>query len=155
MRSRRIKAVGLVLLALFGLSGAVNAQTQAAPGTTVKIPADKITYVSSGIKQHGGEIFLGAAYGNAQTGKHGTFMKFTPGFHSLLHSHTNDYYAVVIKGIMSNPEKGEKDSPLPPGSYWYQKGGEPHTTNCLSTKEECIIFLVSDGLFDAQVLEKE
>jgi len=33
---------------------------------------------------------------------------------------------------MSNPEKGEKDSPLPVGSYWYQKGGEPHYTNCLS-----------------------
>jgi len=32
-------------------------------------------------------------------------MKFTPGFHSLLHSHTYDYYAVVIKGIMSNPEQ--------------------------------------------------
>jgi hypothetical protein len=55
---------------------------------------------------------------------------------------------------MSNPEKGEKDSPLPVGSYWYQKGGEPHYTNCLS-KEDCIIFLVSDGKFDAQVLEKE
>ena len=40
MKSRHIKAVGLVLLALFGLSGAVNAQTQAAPGTTVKIPAE-------------------------------------------------------------------------------------------------------------------
>ncbi len=54
-------------------------------------------------------------------------MKCTPGFHSLLRSHINDYYAVVIKGIMSNPERGEKDSPLPPGSYWYQKGGEPDT----------------------------
>jgi hypothetical protein len=51
-------------LALFGLSGTVNAQTQAASGATVKIPADKITFVSSGIKQHGGEIFLGAAYGD-------------------------------------------------------------------------------------------
>jgi hypothetical protein len=33
MKFRHVKAVGLVLLALFGLSGAVNAQTQAAPGT--------------------------------------------------------------------------------------------------------------------------
>ena len=68
--------------------------------------------------------------------------------------HTSDYYVVVVKGVMSNPEKGEKDSPLPVGSYWYQKGGEPHYTKCLS-KEDCIIFLASDGKFDAQVLEKE
>ena len=42
-------------------------------------------------------------------------MKFTPGFRSLLHSHTFDYYAMWFKGVISNPEKGEKDSPLPVG----------------------------------------
>ena len=55
--------------------------------------------------------------------------------------------------MISNPEKGEKDLPLPVGSHWYQKGGEPHYTKCLS-KQACTIFLVSDENFDAQVLEK-
>jgi hypothetical protein len=128
----------LVSSALLGLAGATSAQEPAATGTTVKVPADQIKFVTSGIRQHGGEIFLGRAFGDIQNGKNGTF----------------DYYAVVVKGVMSNPEKGEKDSPLPVGSYWYQRGGEPHYTNCLS-KEDCIIFLVSDGKFDAQVLEKE
>ena len=55
----------------------------AATGTTVKVPADQIKFVTSGIRQHGGEIFLGRAFGDVQNGKHGTFMKFTAGFHSL------------------------------------------------------------------------
>jgi hypothetical protein len=154
MKFGQLTASGIAFSVLLGLAGAASAQEPAAAGATVKIPADQIKFSTSGIRQHGGEILLGRAYGDVQNGKHGTFLKFTPGFHSLLHSHTYDYYAVVVKGVISNPEKGEKDSPLPVGSYWYQKGGEPHYTNCLS-KEECIIFLVSDGKFDAQVLEKE
>jgi len=154
MNSRRLFSFVLASSALLGSAGATSGQEQAAAGTTIKVSAGRIKFVTSGIRQHGGEIFLGPAFGDVQTGKHGTFMKFTPGFRSLLHSHTFDYYAVVIKGVISNPEKGEKDSPLPVGSYWYQKGGEPHYTNCLS-KEECVIFLVSDGKFDAQTLEKE
>jgi len=81
-------------------------------------------------------------------------MFFPAGFVSLEHSHTYDYYAVVIKGTIANPLEGEKDLPLPPGSYWYQQGGEPHWTKCIS-KVPCTIFLVSDGRWDAQVLEKK
>ena len=66
--------------ALLGLAGATSAQEPAATGTTVKLPADQIKFVTSGIHQHGGEIFLGRAFGDMQNGKHGTFMKFTPGF---------------------------------------------------------------------------
>jgi len=143
-----------LVLASSALLGSADATQGQGPSATIKVPANQIEFVTSGIRQHGGEIFLGSAFGDVRNGKHGTFMKFTPGFRSLLHSHTFDYYAVVVKGVMSNPEKGEKDSPLPVGSYWYQKGGEPHYTNCLS-KDECIIFLVSEGKFDAQTLEKE
>jgi hypothetical protein len=119
-----------------------------------QIPASQIPRLHSGIIQQGGEILLGPAYGDMKTGKHGSFMFFPAGFVSLKHSHTYDYYAVVIKGTIANPLEGEKDLPLPPGSYWYQKGGEPHWTKCIS-KVPCTIFLVSDGLWDAQVLEKK
>ncbi|MFT3696434.1 MAG: DUF4437 domain-containing protein [Kofleriaceae bacterium] len=128
--------------------------TAGADSKSVKVPADKVKLVSSGIKQHGGEILVGPAYGDIKNGKHGSFLHFPGNWSSLLHSHTSDYYAVVIKGTIANPLKGEADVALPPGSYWYQKGGEPHTTKCIS-KEDCLVFLVSDGKFDAQVLEKE
>jgi beta-alanine degradation protein BauB len=154
MKAPHLTKYGISFTALLLTVGA-GAQNQDSSGTTVKIPSSQIHYVSSGIKQNGGEIFFGPAYGDLKTGRHGTFLKFTPGFRSLLHSHTYDYFAVVVQGVMANPEKGEKDVPLPPGSYWYQKGGEAHSTKCLSKDKECIIFLVSDGKFDAQVLEKE
>ena len=66
--------------ALLSLAGATSAQERAVAGTTVKVPADQIKFVTSGIRQHGGEIFLGRAFGDIQNGKHGTFMKFTPRF---------------------------------------------------------------------------
>jgi beta-alanine degradation protein BauB len=121
---------------------------------SVKIPASQIHHDHSGIVQHGGEILLGSASGDMKTGRHGSFMFFPAGFVSLKHSHSHDYYAVVIKGTIANPLEGEKGLPLPPGSYWYQKGGEPHWTKCIS-KVPCTIFLVSDGSWDAQVLGKE
>jgi quercetin dioxygenase-like cupin family protein len=153
-KSLNVTTGGLLVTALCCVGSSVSAD-QARSGESAQIPAGQVHYVSSGIKQHGGEIFIGSGYGDYKSGKHGTFLKFTPGFHSLLHTHTYDYYAVVIKGVVENPVKGEKDTPqLPPGSYWYQKGGQPHWTNCVS-KTECIVFLVSDGKWDAQVLEKE
>jgi beta-alanine degradation protein BauB len=146
-----------ILLALgvgCGATPSPRAADAVSAGTTVKIPADKIQFVHSGIVQHGGEILLGPAFGDIKTGKHGTFLHFQGQWASLLHSHTYDYFAVVVKGTVANPEQGEADVPLPPGSYWYQKGGEPHATKCISA-EECLVFLVSDHAFDAQVLEKE
>ncbi|RRA49294.1 DUF4437 domain-containing protein [Acidipila sp. EB88] len=124
-------------------------------GSSVQIPDEKIPRVKTGIVQHGGEILIGPAYGDVQNGHHGTFLYFPANWSSLEHTHTFDYYAVVIKGTIQNPRVGETDAvKLGPGSYWYQKGGEPHWTKCVS-KEPCTVFLVSEGKFDAQVLEKE
>lgn len=154
MKSRAITICSLLLSATLWLSPDGKAADQTQHQQSVKIPASQIHRDHSGIVQHGGEILLGPAYGDMKTGRHGSFMFFPAGFVSLKHSHTYDYYAVVIKGTIANPLEGEKDLPLPPGSYWYQKGGEPHWTKCIS-KVPCTIFLVSDGLWDAQVLEKE
>ena len=140
--------------ALLCLEGATSAQELTATGTTVKSPRTQIKFVTSGIRQHGGEIFLGRAFGDMQNGKHGTFMKFIPWFpQPAPFAHVRSLRRGGQRCHV-NPEQGEKDSPLPVGSYWYQKDGEPHYTNCLS-KEDCIIFLVSNGKRDAQVLEKE
>jgi hypothetical protein len=69
------------------------------------------------------------------------------GFKSAVHTHTEDYYAVVIEGVDANfPARG-KATPLPVGSYWFQRGEEPHETQCLS-KTGCLFFLVQPGAFD-------
>ncbi len=101
MNFQKLLSFVLASSALLGLAGATGAQELAAAGTTVKVPADQIKFVTSGIRQHGGEYFW-------------------------------------VGRVLLVPE-GRR---------------APLQANCLS-KEECVIFLVSDGKFDAQTLEKE
>ena len=49
-----------------------------------------------------GELMAGPAYGNLGAGPHGTFIKMPAGFVSPLHTHDEDYYAVVISGVGVN-----------------------------------------------------
>jgi opacity protein-like surface antigen len=116
-------------------------------GPSVSIPADQITFVPSGVKTDVGELYAGPAYGNLAKGKHGTFIRMPAGFVSPVHTHTEDYFAVVIRGTGANGAPGAADVPLPQGSYWFQRGEEAHVTKCLST-EDCLFFIVQPGKFD-------
>ncbi len=130
-------------------SSAAVAQT-AAPtheGPSVSTPAGQITFFGSGVKTDKGELFAGPAYGDLQNGRHGTFIRMPHGFVSPVHTHTEDYFGVVIKGVGANQAPGGKAVPLPAGSYWFQRGEEAHVTQCLST-EDCLFFIVQPGKFD-------
>ena len=116
-------------------------------GPSVSIPVDQIKFFASGVKTEKGELMAGPAYGDLQHGRHGTFIHMPHGFVSAVHTHTEDYFAVVVKGIGANQLPGGKIIPLKPGSYWFQKGEEPHVTQCLS-KEDCLFFIVQPGKFD-------
>lgn len=116
-------------------------------GPSVSIPADRISFFGSGVKTDKGELQAGPAYGNLQQGRHGTFIHMPAGFISPVHTHTEDYFAVVIKGVGANQLPGGKIIPLAAGSYWFQKGEEAHVTQCLS-KEDCVFFIVQPGKFD-------
>lgn len=63
------------------------------------------------------------------------------------HTHSEDYWAVVITGVGANGAPGAADVPLPPGSYWTQRGNEVHVTKCLSAVE-CVFFVSQTGKFD-------
>ena len=69
------------------------------------------------------------------------------GFVSAPHAHTEDYFGIVITGVGVNTGAKGKDVPLPPGSYWFQPGGQEHVTKCVSTTE-CIFFIHQGGKFD-------
>ena len=94
-----------------------------------------------------GALQASAAFGDLSKGEHATFIKMPTGFVSGLHSHTHDYYGIVITGVGVNTAAGSKDVPLPPGSYWFQPGGEPHVTKCISSTE-CIFFIHQGAKFD-------
>lgn len=98
-------------------------------------------------------IKMAAAYGDRNTGSHGSFGQFPPNFETPSHVHSGAYHGVVIKGVMTNPFKGEANSPsLQPGSYWYVPAGSEHTTACISDSP-CEFYFYADGAFDFTPVE--
>ena len=124
-------------------------------GKSTSIPSSQLKFNDTGARGVDGKtkIEFADAYGNMTTGKHGSFFIFTPGFVSPLHTHTYDYFAVVLKGVLANYQPGEKPIKLGPGSYWYQVGKQAHITACYS-KTPCQIFIVQSSKFDAQIPPK-
>jgi quercetin dioxygenase-like cupin family protein len=124
---------------------------------SVEIPFNEMQFQHSGYVWYGRlksgdhtpDIEVSDAYGKIGTGAHGTLLKWPTGFKSVLHTHTADYYAVVIQGTVLNYRPGGKKTPLTPGSYWFQRGGEPHVTECV-TKGGCMAFMYQPVKFDAQ-----
>lgn len=107
------------------------------------LPVDQLAFY-----QNPQGLTVANAWGDPATGPHSNYIKMPGGAASGLHTHSFSYYGVVIAGIVANePSDGVPARPLKPGSYWFQKGGEPHVTNCLSATE-CLIFVTSKGPFD-------
>lgn len=146
----KLKSILFAAAMATGVTGLAYAQT-AAPiaheGPSVSTPANQIHFFKAGVKTEKGELEAGPAYGDLQHGRHGTFIHMPHGFVSPVHTHTQDYFGVVIKGVGANQLPGGKVIPLPAGSYWFQKGEEAHVTQCLS-KEDCLFFIVQPGAFD-------
>lgn len=150
MRQTNTILAALLIAATMGAGGAAIAQSSTQPkheGPSVSTPAGNIKFFGSGVKTNKGELFAGPAYGDLQQGRHGTFIRMPFGFVSPVHTHTEDYYGVVIKGVGANQKPGGEVIPLAAGSYWFQKGEEPHVTQCLS-KTDCLFFIVQPGKFD-------
>lgn len=116
-------------------------------GPSISIPASEINFTQSGIKTEKGELLQGRAYGDVENGRHGTFVRVPANFVSPVHSHTEDYYAVIVEGVMSNGAPDAEVVPLPVGSYFFQQGEEEHVTRCLSDTG-CMFFFVQPGKFD-------
>ena len=132
------------------LFAAVTTHASAAPGNypSISTPVTDLKYGPTGVSDgiHG-ELMAGPAYGDLAHGAHGTFIKMPAGFVSKVHTHTEDYWGVVISGVAVNGTPGSKDLALPVGSYWFQKGGEAHVTKCISPNE-CIFFINQRDKFD-------
>lgn len=119
------------------------ANLSVAAGISVSVPVAEMQYTETGI----GPIKVAPGYGDMFKGAHSNFVKIPGGFNSPLHFHTEDYYAVVVSGVVGNGVEGAQDIPLSPGSYWFQSGNEKHVTKCLSSTE-CVFFVTQPGKFD-------
>src|SRR5262249_2630129 len=97
------------------------------------------------------DIMVSDLYGRFGNTRHSTMMRFPANFKTVVHTHTGDYYAVLISGTLKNYRPGGPMVTLSaPGSYWYQKAGEKHVTWCAS-KTPCTFFLTQGIGFDAQI----
>jgi len=116
--------------------------------SSVSKPVTELQYGPTGLSDgvHG-ELCAAPAYGDLAHGPHGTFIKMPAGYVSPTHAHTEDYWAVVVSGVMVNKKPDSPDVALPVGSYFFQKGGESHVTKCISPNE-CIFFINQAGKFD-------
>jgi hypothetical protein len=115
-----------------------------AADTSISVPVNELKFFDTGV----GPLKAAPGFGDLSKGPHSTFVKLPAGFVSPLHTHSDDYYAVVITGVIANePDLNVKDRPMAPGSYWFQKGNAKHVTKCLSANE-CVIFLTQSGKFD-------
>src|SRR5215475_12504424 len=116
--------------------------------SSISQPVTELRYGPTGISDgvHG-ELQAAPAYGDLSQGPHGTFIKMPAGYGGHVHTHSDDYWAVVVSGAMVNKKPDGPDVPLAAGSYYFQKGGEPHVTKCLSPNG-CIFFVNQNGKFD-------
>ena len=137
--------LGLATLVCAAIGGVVAAVAQ--DSTSVSRPAPSFQFGGTGVKTEIGELKASGAYGDFTKGMHGTFIKMPAGFVSPLHTHTEDYFGIVIQGVAVNTQNGKNDAELPVGSYWLQKGKEPHVTKCVS-KTDCLFFIYQPGKFD-------
>lgn len=98
-------------------------------------------------------VTMAAAYGDRSAGAHGTFGRFPANFITPMHTHTGAYHGIVIKGVMTNPFKGEVTIPeMVPGSYWYVPAGAVHATACISD-EPCEFYFHAESVFDFTPVE--
>ena len=88
-------------------------------------------------------VELAPLWGTRTTGEAGTLLRTQPGFDSGLHSHTADYWAVVVQGTWKHwvPSTGEGVGvTLEPGAHWMQIHTQLHQDACVS-KVPCVVFL--------------
>jgi quercetin dioxygenase-like cupin family protein len=156
----KLRSLAFVAAAAFAFSAASQAQDSAAypplnGGTSVSNPASHYVFKDTGARGINPKtgIQVSNVWGDVTKGAHGAFFRFDPGFVSPVHTHTYDYYAVVIKGTLQNYQPGQTPANLGPGSYWYQRGKQTHTTACVSN-EPCEIYIVQGAQFDAQIPPK-
>jgi len=135
-----------VIAAVLATAGSVFANIAAAD--SVSVPNEKLNYVKTGI----GPLWAAPVFGDIFGGKHGTLIKMPKKFTSPVHTHSEDYHAVVVTGIISNGLPGAADVPLATGSHWFQKGDEAHVTKCLSSTE-CVFFITQQDKFDFFVVQ--
>jgi quercetin dioxygenase-like cupin family protein len=94
-------------------------------------------------------VSMSVIWGDPNTGPHGTFTKFVPGYDAGTHTHSSDVWIVVIKGAyLYKDESGEKR--VGPGDFIRIQGGHKHWSGGDKT-EGALFYQEGAGKFDLTV----
>lgn len=93
---------------------------------------------------------VATVWGDPKTAASGMLMKLPAGAALFWHIHRHDYHGVVLSGTVDNLESGRESKELPPGSYYFQPGGNKHTTSCKAG--ECLVYVHFMGPFDLKAM---
>jgi hypothetical protein len=134
------KIASLAVVAALCAAPSAPAQ-QPGASASLNVPASKIQWIDLGGPQ------LGTVWGDANKGAHGSLLRLPKGFVSPAHTHTGDYYGVIVEGAVTNAEPGQPEVVLGPGSYYFQKGKNDHVTKCVGSAD-CLIYVSQSKPFD-------
>lgn len=133
------------LIAILAAGGAAQAQQVA----NRYLPADAIPWVV----EPGAPVELGHLWGLPRDkGEAGTLLRTPAGFSSGPHSHTADYWAVVVQGTWQHwvPSTGEGVGlKFEPGAHWTQVKTQLHEDACVSATP-CVILLYNKAPYVTQ-----
>jgi hypothetical protein len=100
---------------------------------------------------------ISVVFGELKKGPVGLLIKQPAGARPGPHTHTSDYWAVVVTGQLQDFEPGMAASAkkLPSGSWWMQPGKAAHDNHCVPGSE-CVLFAYFPKGFDfAPVMQKK
>ena len=147
-----VKRILVVAVAVFSVLALKNVSAQTKPTQFVH-SADAVKYTPLDPKNPGG--FAMSVVSGDPAGKGPlTILLRMPKGPGPMHTHTANYYGVLISGQAKHWPAGAeaKAQTLAPGSTWYQPGKAPHGDECLSN--QCVLLMQLDGPFDFAPVSK-
>ena len=125
------------------------------PGTSVIHAEDRKWEAVGPVDEQGRGIFVSLLYGDLQTkGPTCFLMKYSAGMKAPPHTHSGDYYAVVVSGQFRHFLESENEfKVLTPGASWFQKGDVVHQDACVGS-EDCILCIFWPQGFDVHFVNQ-
>lgn len=98
---------------------------------------------------------LTVVFGDIKKGPVGLVLKFPAGFTPGPHTHSSDYWGVVISGEMVDTDPGKLDTAtrLTAGGRWSEPANRPHDNLC-TPKSDCMAFVYFPHGLDVKPIKK-
>lgn len=147
---RRMRNFAIVFCGI--IAAGTGTSASAGSGTEKHVTHTPVSELEWKVLPNGRE--LSPVAGDIKKGPHTTYVKFAPGMKTAPHTHSNDYYGIVVKGTARHFEPGTPESKvvLPAGSHWAVPANVVHVSECLPGSE-CIFAISQKSYFDIKPVE--